>query len=259
MHERSWTGSHCALRTGRSARLGRQDRLSPGKRIFGRGKLRRCSTGIAGYARLPSPAAALLAIQARGVADRCPRQPQSVVARRSSIGLRDSGMADGQRAARRADTLDSPAASSRSTCTGHPTMRKSSASSNASSRSRAETRPCVPATPSETAAGPGLSSGLNSSPSAAVAGGHRDRVCAVRERWRTPVNARQHCWKACWGQPLRSSNLLSSATSDQAIHEAGSCVRLGLRGCAVSYRRHRRLKWDRWRQRLRLLERCLGR
>jgi hypothetical protein len=25
------------------------------------------------------------------------------------------------------------------------------------------------------------------------------------------VNADQHCWKACWGQPLRSSNLLSSA------------------------------------------------
>jgi hypothetical protein len=34
MHERSWAGSHCALRTGRSTRLGRQDRLSPGKRIF---------------------------------------------------------------------------------------------------------------------------------------------------------------------------------------------------------------------------------
>ena len=41
-----------------------------------------------------------------------------------------------------------------------------------------------------------------------------DSVCAVRGRWRTPVNAGQHCWKACWGQPLRSSNLLSSATVD---------------------------------------------
>ena len=41
---------------------------------------------------------------------------------------------------------------------------------------------------------------------------HPVRVCAVRERWRTPVNAGQHRWKACWGQPLRSSNLLSSAT-----------------------------------------------
>jgi hypothetical protein len=50
---------------------------------------------------------------------------------------------------------------------------------------------------------------------------HPDRVCAVRGRWRTPVNAGQHCWKACWGQPLASSNLLSSATSDQAIHQAG--------------------------------------
>src|SRR6516225_9258172 len=41
---------------------------------------------------------------------------------------------------------------------------------------------------------------------------HPDRVYAVRGRWRTPVNAGQHCWKACWGQPLRSSNPLSSAT-----------------------------------------------
>ena len=41
---------------------------------------------------------------------------------------------------------------------------------------------------------------------------HPDRVCAVRGRWRTPVNAGQHCWKACWGQPLASSNLASSAT-----------------------------------------------
>jgi hypothetical protein len=41
---------------------------------------------------------------------------------------------------------------------------------------------------------------------------HPARVWAGRERWRTPVNAGQHCWKACWGQPLRSSNLLSSAT-----------------------------------------------
>ena len=42
------------------------------------------------------------------------------------------------------------------------------------------------------------------------------------------MNARAHTWKACWGQPLRSSNLLSSAASDQAIHEPRSCVRLGL-------------------------------
>jgi hypothetical protein len=38
------------------------------------------------------------------------------------------------------------------------------------------------------------------------------RVRAGHGRWRTLVNAGQHCWKACWGQPLRSSNLLSSAT-----------------------------------------------
>ena len=58
-----------------------------------------------------------------------------------------------------------------------------------------------------------------------------DRVCTVRGRWRTPVNAGQHCWKACWGQPLRSSNLLSSATSDQTIHQAGH----GPVSCAVSF------------------------
>ena len=41
---------------------------------------------------------------------------------------------------------------------------------------------------------------------------HPDRVCAVRGRWRMPVNAGQHCWKACWVQALASSNLASSAT-----------------------------------------------
>jgi hypothetical protein len=35
---------------------------------------------------------------------------------------------------------------------------------------------------------------------------------AGREPWRTLVNAGVHCWKACKGQPFRSSNLLSSAT-----------------------------------------------
>src|SRR5262249_47492859 len=60
-----------------------------------------------------------------------------------------------------------------------------------------------------------------------------DRVCAVRERWRTPVNAGQHCWKACWGQPLRSSNLLSSATltrenTDRRCRQAGVSGPAGL-------------------------------
>jgi hypothetical protein len=54
--------------------------------------------------------------------------------------------------------------------------------------------------------------------------GRPGRVRAGRGRWRTPVNAGQHCWKACWGQPLRSSNLLSSATltCDDAL---GLCSR----------------------------------
>jgi hypothetical protein len=59
----------------------------------------------------------------------------------------------------------------------------------------------------------------------------RDRSGHVRAghgRWWTSVNGAQHCWKACWGQPLASSNLASSATSDQAIHKTRSCVRPGL-------------------------------
>ena len=40
--------------------------------------------------------------------------------------------------------------------------------------------------------------------------GHPGRVWAVHGRWRTPVNVGQHCWKACWRQLIRSSNLLSS-------------------------------------------------
>ena len=36
-------------------------------------------------------------------------------------------------------------------------------------------------------------------------------VQAGHGRWRTSVNAGQHCWKACWGQPLASSNVASSA------------------------------------------------
>ena len=48
---------------------------------------------------------------------------------------------------------------------------------------------------------------------------HPSRVRAGHGRWRTPVNTGQHCWKACWGQPLRSSNLLSSATL--------TCVNIG--------------------------------
>ena len=65
---------------------------------------------------------------------------------------------------------------------------------------------------------PGLSFGLIHPRTGPFTGGHPDRVRAVRGRWRTPVNAMRHCWKACWGQPLRSSNLLSSAapTCDDA-------------------------------------------
>ena len=60
--------------------------------------------------------------------------------------------------------------------------------------------------------GPGLSFGLIHPRTGTFTSGHPDYVRAARGRWRTPVNSVQHCWKACWGQPLRSSNLLSSAT-----------------------------------------------
>jgi hypothetical protein len=83
--------------------------------------------------------------------------------------------------------------------------------------------------------GPGLSFGLIHPCPEPFTDVHPDRVCAVREQWRPPVNAGQHCWKACWGQPLRSSNLLSSATSDQAIHNPGHAFGLGLQGCVVSF------------------------
>src|SRR5262249_11778674 len=73
---------------------------------------------------------------------------------------------------------------------------------------------------------------LRPAPFASVRSGH---VLAGPGRWRTPVNTGQHCWKACWGQPLASSNLASSATSDQAIHKPRSCVGLGLQGCVVSF------------------------
>jgi hypothetical protein len=78
------------------------------------------------------------------------------------------------------------------------------------------------------APGSGLSFGLIHSRPRPFTDVHPDRVCAVRGRWRPPVNAGQHCWKACWGQPLASSNLASSAVSDQAIHKLRSYVRPGL-------------------------------
>jgi len=78
----------------------------------------------------------------------------------------------------------------------------------------------------------------SSSHSPACAGVHCDPLVTVipgRGRPRPAVNAGAHTWKACWGQPLASSNLASSATSDQAIHQAGHVFGLGLPGCVVSF------------------------
>jgi hypothetical protein len=66
-------------------------------------------------------------------------------------------------------------------------------------------------------------------------GGRRGGVRAGHGLWRTVVSAGQHYWKACWGQPLASSNLASSAISDQAIHKVGQAFGLGLQGCLVSF------------------------
>jgi len=75
---------------------------------------------------------------------------------------------------------------------------------------------------------PGLSCGLIHQRPRPFADDHPARVHARRERWRTSVNAGQHCWKACWVQALASSNLASSAalTCDEA---SGSCSRDVLR------------------------------
>jgi hypothetical protein len=42
--------------------------------------------------------------------------------------------------------------------------------------------------------------------------GRPDCFRAVHGRSRPAMNTGAQCWKACWGQPLKSSNLLSSAT-----------------------------------------------
>lgn len=57
-----------------------------------------------------------------------------------------------------------------------------------------------PATPGAAGLGPGpgLSFGLIHPRTGPFTGGHPDHVRAARGRWRTPVNAMQHCWKACW-------------------------------------------------------------
>ena len=50
----------------------------------------------------------------------------------------------------------------------------------------------------QTGSNPKLDTGLLIHPRPApFTGGHPDRVRAGRGRWRTPVNAGQHCWKAC--------------------------------------------------------------
>src|SRR5690348_15323135 len=68
-------------------------------------------------------------------------------------------------------------------------------------------------------------------------------VIPGHERSRPVVNAEAHTWKACWGQPLRSSNLLSSATLTRET-PIGSAGRLAFRRSlfsvlSVEHRLHR--------------------
>jgi hypothetical protein len=65
------------------------------------------------------------------------------------------------------------------------------------------------------------------------------------ERPRTSPNPKTNSWKACWGQPLTSSNLVSSATAEQAkrgprtAERPGFSVSLGL-SPGLIYFRHKR-------------------
>jgi hypothetical protein len=71
-----------------------------------------------------------------------------------------------------------------------------------------------PATPAATPASLAVSWSQMWSHSPGFAGVRRDPSVTVhpgRGRSWTSVNAGHHCWKACWGQPLASSNLASSA------------------------------------------------
>ena len=47
------------------------------------------------------------------------------------------------------------------------------------------------------------------------------------ERSRRPRNPQTNIWKACWGQPLTSSNLVSSASASPGTMSKGSAVRSG--------------------------------
>jgi hypothetical protein len=68
----------------------------------------------------------------------------------------------------------------------------------------------------------GLSSGLIHLCPRPFSCGRTGRIMAARGLWRPLVNAGAHCWKACWGQPLKSSNLLSSAKPDLTLWGPGS-------------------------------------
>ncbi len=56
------------------------------------------------------------------------------------------------------------------------------------------------------------------------------------------MNAEAHTWKACWGQPLRSSNLLSSATL--TCRNTGSVA--GMRGLCAGVVSIRGLNYGPW-------------
>jgi hypothetical protein len=107
-------------------------------------------------------------------------------------------------------------------------------------------KPCKPQDEvhaADSPGGPGWSQMWSHPPE--FAGVRRDPSHTVSPRHgrsRTPVNVGQHCWKACKGQPFRSSNLLSSANL--------TCKNIGLgsryRGPSWSVVSFGGLSFERW-------------
>ena len=74
----------------------------------------------------------------------------------------------------------------------------------------------------------------------ALVHGHSDgRRHSGSERVRTARNGNQQSWKACWGQPLTSSNLVSSASASPGTMSKGPAACSGaLRRCPSQFPSH---------------------
>ena len=81
--------------------------------------------------------------------------------------------------------------------------------------------------------GPGLSFGLVHSHPPPFTAGYPDRVRPSHGRWRTPVNAGQHYWKACWATPQEFESPILRHLSPGNT-PGRSCVRLRLARLSAS-------------------------